>query len=61
MVVRQFAVLGIPSFTTWVSCRVIIVGDSTGSIESTMFLWYKVCCACVVQYGIKGEKNWTFI
>ena len=22
-----------------------------------MFLWYKVCCACVVQYGTKGEKK----
>ena len=29
MVVRQFAVLGTPSFTTWVSCQATIVSDST--------------------------------
>ena len=28
-----------------------------GVLNLPWFLWYKVCCACVVQYGTKGEET----
>ena len=40
MVVRQFAVLGTPSFTTWVSCQATIVSDSTTDLVVT----FSNCC-----------------